>query len=432
MSKSKTIIIGQGGGPTAVINDQVAGALYEAQRNGYRVFGMRNGLEGLLNAHIRGNIFEMTSWNPEDVRLSPPGAVLYSTRINLTPKKGSSDANRRQIKRQIETIRENMESLGVHSIAYFGGNDSSAVLQSIGIGVHGAKTVDNDLFGAHHVSGFGSAALFNAINLKNLPSDIGSFSSLGPAKKSFSTGTVLVYQTMGRDTGWLALATAFAKVDQSGTIAHDLPPDIIWPREVPFDKLRYLDTLSNTLARREGKAVIVIGEELVEKVNGKEIPLSDKYGKDTKDSHGHAEHGRAGSFSYAHYLASLAKELKIANVAVIKETPIAPQHLQRCYKSHVDAWEAYEVGRETVRAIADGQEQVSVVLQKIDGMIRTARIPIGDLAGRTRRVPLEDIRGIRGPSDDFIREYLPTIGGAKALPHYKTLDLSRIVALEVK
>jgi len=50
MSKSKTIIIGQGGGPTAVINDQVAGALYEAQRNGYRVLGMRNGLEGLLNA----------------------------------------------------------------------------------------------------------------------------------------------------------------------------------------------------------------------------------------------------------------------------------------------------------------------------------------------------------------------------------------------
>lgn len=429
MSKLRTIIIGQGGGPTAVINDQVAGALYEAQRNGYRVLGMRNGLEGLLNAHIRGNIFEMTSWDPEDVRLSPPGAALYSTRINLTPKKGASDANREKIKGQIENIRKNMESLGVHSIAYFGGNDSSAVLQSIGIGVHGAKTVDNDLFGAHHVSGFGSAALFNAINLKNLPSDIGSFSALGPGEKSFTTGTVLVYQAMGRDTGWLALATALARVDPSGAIVHDLPPDIIWPREVVFDKSRYLDALSDTLARKGGKAVVVIGEELVEDVNGKEIPLSDTYGKDAEDSHGHAQHGRAGSFSYANYLASLAKELKIANIAAVKETPIAPQHLQRCYKSHVDAWEAYEVGRETVRAVAEGQEQVSVVLQKMDGMIRTARIPIGDLAGKTRRVPLEDIRGISGPSDDFIREYLPAIGGAQALPHYKTVDLSRIVTL---
>ena len=170
-----------------------------------------------------------------------------------------------------------------------------------------------------------------------------------------------------------------------------------------FDRSRYLDALSDTLARKGGKAVVVIGEELVEDVNGKEIPLSDTYGKDAEDSHGHAQHGRAGSFSYANYLASLAKELKIANIAVVKETPIAPQHLQRCYKSHVDAWEAYEVGRETVRAMAEGQEQVSVVLQKIDGMIRTARIPIGDLAGK-QKVPLKTF-GNRRASDD--REYPP-------------------------
>jgi len=66
--KQKIIAIGQGGGPTSVINDEVAGALYEAKLAGARVYALMNGLEGLLYADVPGNIIDITDWEPAHVR----------------------------------------------------------------------------------------------------------------------------------------------------------------------------------------------------------------------------------------------------------------------------------------------------------------------------------------------------------------------------
>jgi len=358
---------------------------------------------------------------------------LGTTRIKL--KKGDDKDEKDNAK--ITKIRENIERLGIDNLAYFGGNDSADILQALGIGVHGSKTIDNDLGNnglVHHTPGFASAAWFNSIAVKNLAIDIGSYRVRGRNDKGeecWLVAPVTIYQAMGRDTGWLALATGLARVDRYGKVDPTKAPDIIWPREVPFDQERYLSTLSDIL-QRQGRAVIVIGEELV---NTDGIPLAEVYGRDQTDEHGHAQHGRADSFNYANHLGELAKKrLKVNGVKKVKETPIAPQHIQRSYvKSIVDSEEAFEVGRETVRAILDGNRQVSVVLQKVPGStyyhMVTARVPLEQIAGKTRYVPPEFIDGIRGPTEAFIREFLPTIGGAKALPHYERLDFSKAVLI---
>ena len=419
--KIKTVAIGQGGGPTPVINDEVAGALYVAKKHNLRVLGIRNGLEGLMNADTSGNIIDISGWEPDYVS-EIPGAVLHTTRMKV--EKGKDDA-------AIETILRNMDRFGINSIAYFGGNDSSLILQALGIGVHGSKTIDNDLMEAHHTPGYGSAALFNAIALRNLALDIGSFSSRGTTNsaESYLTAPVLVYQTMGRDTGWLALAAGFAKVRQDGSLDPEAPPDIIWPRELPFDKDVYLGELSNILQRR-GRAFVVIGEELV---NSDGVIIEKLYGETLEDAHGHTQHARSGTFNYADWLAKISKELKVGGVASIKETPISPQHIQRSYmKSTTDAAESFDVGMETMNAILDGDNQISVVLKQNPEFnpfyrMRAERVPVQLLAGKTRSVPLEFINGVKGPTEEFIKQFLPVIGYEDALPHHHALDFSRIV-----
>ena len=159
---------------------------------------MRNGPRAV--ECTSGQHLEMTSWDPEDVRLSP-GAALYSTRINLTPK-GASDANR-------EKSRTNRKIERTCRWAFIPSSTSrqrpSAVLQSIAH-VRGAKPLTTTSWGRTTFQVLIRCPV-QCDQPKNLPSDIGSF-SLGPAK-SFTTGTVLVYQAMGRIPDGLR-ATALA------------------------------------------------------------------------------------------------------------------------------------------------------------------------------------------------------------------------------
>ncbi len=453
MSSIQTIAIGQGGGPTSVVHDQVAGSLYEIQRHpGLRAYVMRSGLEGFLHADAE-NVIDITDWDHNSIRADGPGNTFHWTRFKI--KKGKDDDIAQQ-------ILSNMGRYSIDNLVYIGGNDSGFTLASLGMGVHATKTIDNDLLEAHHVSGFGSAALFNATMIRNLVRDLGSSRVVASSNGSqkYATAPLTIYQTMGRNTGWLALATALARVDANGVMNPKLPPDIIWPREIPFDEEQFLSALSDVLDRK-GKAFVVIGEELVyrnrktiaEVYQAKEQELNARvlkalkgceddpnlyaeflgmYGRgEVHDQHGHVQHARSGAFNYADYIAMLAKgKLKIPNVAKIKETPIVPQHLQRAgyVKSQVDSEEAFEVGREAVRAILDGQEQVSIVI-KSNGSLppKLERVPISAIAGKTRNVPLEYIDGIRGPTQAFVDEFLPIIGGPAALPHYTKLDTSRIV-----
>ncbi|MBN1157341.1 6-phosphofructokinase, partial [Candidatus Woesearchaeota archaeon] len=352
MERVKTIALGQGGGPTPVINDEIAGALYEAKKNGIRVLGLRNGVEGLLYANVKGNVVDLTNIDSYELRQGP-GAILGSTRIKI--KKDRDEEI-------IAALKRNMKALKIDSIAYFGGNDSSDVLAALGVGIHGSKTVDNDLMEADHTPGYGSNSLFNAIALKHAYMDVRSFGTVGNVitkegrmvKGVKFAAPVMVYQVMGRASGWLGMSAAFAKVNPHGDLVEEMPPDIVWTKETPFEEDRFITAVLDSI-KEKGRAIIVAGEDLTDKNSG--LSLSEAYGNAAKDSHGNIEHSRSGSFSTADFLSQFVAKKVREKVSIIKakETPLVPQHVQRCFvKSKVDAAEAFEVGRECVRAIVEG------------------------------------------------------------------------------
>jgi len=356
------IIIGESGGPTPVIDWEVAGAMDAAQKAGVEIYGMINGLEGLLNANIKGNIVDLSHMDPMSFVFNGPGAGLKTTRIK--PKEP-----------EYKKIAENLAALGVDGVIYIGGNDSADQRK-------GDKVI-----------------------------------------QGLDIAPVVVYQVMGRKAGWLAQGTAFARVDPKGDMVPDRAPHVILCKEVPFDKQAFLDRLDEVITRL-GQAVVVVQEDLTDKESGKSI--AEVYATEVVyDSHGNIQHGRATSFSPAVFLAELiGAELKIEAVpGKVKDCVLNPQHIQRsCMMSHVDASEAYKVGFASVQAMLDGESKKSVVLQRGRGATQTALTDLENIAAKDRKVPAEYIQGIDGPTQDFIDEFIYVIGGPVALPHYSKMD----------
>ena len=208
---------------------------------------------------------------------------------------------------------------------------------------------------------------------------------------------------MGRQAGWLAQGTAFAKVDPKGDLRADYAPHIILSKEIPFDKDEFLDELENVITRL-GEAVIVVQEDLTDKKTGKAIAevYADKV---VTDAHGNIQHGRAGSFAPCLFLARLIKsELKIESLmGKIKEAVLVPQHIQRSNViSRPDACEAYQVGFASVRAMLEGADRKSVILERRDGLTVTGLTDLSNIAGQEKRVPAHYIDGLNGPTQEFV------------------------------
>ncbi len=418
---AKRIIIGESGGPTPVIDWEVAGALDAAQKGSVELYGMLNGLEGLLNANIPGNIVDLTAMDPMSFVFNGPGSGLGTTRIK--PKE-----------REYKKIAENLSALGIDGVVYIGGNDSADQLLGLtavsGVeAVHAIKTVDNDLLVTHHCPGWGSAALYNATALKNVYSDFTSYRTMAnfsvgaKVVQGVETAPVIVYQVMGRKAGWLAQATAFARVDPRGEMAPDAPPHVILCKEVPFEKPAFLSKLDEVLTRL-GQAAVVVQEDLTDRATGKSI--EEIYAANVAyDEHGNIQHGRAESFSPAVFLAGLVtSELKVKAVpGKVKDCVLNPQHIQRSYSmSEVDASEAYRVGHAAVEAMLGGETKKSVVLERKEGVTRTGLTDLSNIAAKDRKVPAEYINGIEGPTQAFIDEFIYLVGGPAGLPHYSKLN----------
>ena len=415
----KRIIVGESGGPTPVIDWEVAGIIDSARKAGVEVYGMINGLEGLLNADLEGNIVDLSETDHMAFVFNGPGSGLGTTRIKPTEK-------------EYKKIAENIAALDIDGVIYIGGNDSADQLlgltsQSPVSAIHAIKTVDNDLPVTHHCPGYGSAALYNAVALKNVHNDFSSYRVWGnfrkgeKVEKSISTAPVVIYQVMGRKAGWLAQGTAFAKVDPKGDLRPDYPPHIILSKEILFDKKEFLDRCDRVISRL-GEAVIVVQEDLTDKESGKS--LAESYAREVvTDAHGNIQHGRAGSFVPCIFLAELIKtELKVDAVrGKIKEAALAPQHVQRSYAiSSPDASEAYRVGSAALEAIMAGEDKKSVILKRESGRTCTGLTDLSNIAAKEKSVPRDYIEGLDGPNQEFIDEFLYLIGGPLAIPHYSS------------
>ncbi|MGH2348131.1 MAG: diphosphate--fructose-6-phosphate 1-phosphotransferase, partial [bacterium] len=235
------MVVGQSGGPTAVINASLAGVLHEAARHGSitGIYGMRHGVEGLL----RENLIDLGAESSQTVGLLryTPSAALGSSRYKLA----DSDYDRI------------LAVLRTHDIRYFlyiGGNDSADTSDRLGalaaredyelrvIGI--PKTIDNDLVETDHCPGYPSVARWLATAVRDAGLDT---EAIGVVD------TVKVIETMGRDTGWIATATALARTRDGAA------PHLIYLPERPLRRAEFLADVERVY-RARGHVVVAVCE----------------------------------------------------------------------------------------------------------------------------------------------------------------------------
>lgn len=383
----KNVIVGQSGGPTAVINSSLAGVFQTAQAKGVKhIYGMLNGIQGLLDSRYLDLCEVFTSNLHIELLKRTPSSYLGSCRFKLpTPE---------QDIRPYQQLFELFKKLEIGYLFYIGGNDSmdtidklSKYAETIGsdirmIGV--PKTIDNDLPETDHTPGFGSAAKYVATTVKELVRD----------SLVYNEKRLTVVETMGRNAGWLTAATALAKCEDNEGV------DMIYLPEVPFDMDDFIDRIDKL--QKFNPSVVIAVSEGVKLTDGRyvcELTSSSEY----VDSFGHVSLSGAG-----HYMANMAaKALKCKARCVELST------LQRCsshISSLVDTTEAFQVGSAAVQAGFDGKTQQMVTLKRLSNdpyQCTTGLVPVSAVANKERIVPLEwiDIENVhvKKPFLDYAR-----------------------------
>jgi 6-phosphofructokinase len=378
------LVIFQSGGPTAVVNASLAGALKAARDSGLsRVLGARHGAEGVLAS----DYVDLTDLLAEQVDLlaRTPGAALGSSRQR------PDDA-------EIEQIVGMLHELGAECLLAVGGNDTAEILHRInedaskaggGLRVVGIpKTIDNDLPGMDHCPGYGSAARYLAMALREAAIDTEAMQRSDPIK---------IVEVMGRNAGWLAAAGALARESPGDA------PQVIFLPERPMSVQRMLQVI-DTAQRSAGWAVIIISENQRDERGG---PIAG--GEPTHvDAHGHPYYESAGAY--------LARQVQ--SELGIRSRYERPGSLQRTAAwaiSETDAEEAELVGSEAVNRALVGETDTMVAIQRGDSegySISLATVPLGDVAHQERRMPDEFIAdsGV-DVTDRFLDYARPLIGG---------------------
>lgn len=345
------LVIGQSGGATAVINASLVGAFEMAERCGHfgEIYGMRHGVEGLL----RGELIDLRRQRSDiwPRLLHTPAAALGST--HYKPKK-----------HDIPQVLEVLCRHDIRAFLYIGGNGSAKTVHRLAQGaqeqqyelcaVSVPKTIDNDLPYTDHCPGYGSAARFMALTAMHSTMNMLSVPVPFPLK---------VIETAGRNTGWLAAASALGKR------CDDDPPHLILFPELPFRREQFLAQVE-LLYQRIGHVVIVAGEGLCDE---KGQPLGSTDDDKTR--------------SAAQYLGKLIKSELHMDTRFDR-----PGDLQWSDISDVDRDEAYLVGRAGVHALINGQHDVMVTLIREPTTryrCTTGLVELEQVVGQQRHLPDE-------------------------------------------
>lgn len=330
MSK-KNLIVGQSGGPTAVINSSLYGVVSEALAHSHaigHVYGMVYGIAGLLEGNVLDFAVELPGDSLEGLKTTP-GAYLGSCRYKL-PEDLSDPVYPRLLAR--------LEELDIGYVLYIGGNDSmdtvsklSRYAKKVGsdlIVLGEPKTIDNDLVHTDHTPGFGSAARYVASTVREIVTDA----------NVYNTKSVTIVEIMGRHAGWLTAAGALAR-----KYPGDNPIHIYLP-ESDFDEEKFLEQVRCDLENMDN--VILCVSEGIHDAGGTFIC---EYGSSVgTDSFGHKM--LAGSGKYLENLIAKRLHVKVRSV----ELNVS----QRCSSvmiSATDQQEAVMAGRFGVQAALQGE-----------------------------------------------------------------------------
>ncbi len=344
MGKKRNIIVGQSGGPTAVINSSLAGVYKTAKERGFhKVYGMLHGIEGFLDEMYVDLSTQIHSDMDIELLKRTPSAFLGSCRFKLPEIHENPEI--------YEKIFSIMNKLEIEVFIYIGGNDSMDTIKKLSdyaivkgheqkfLGV--PKTIDNDLALTDHTPGFGSAAKYIAASTKEVIRD-----AMG---LSYKRKMITIMEIMGRNAGWLTGATALAKTEDC------CGPDLIYLPEIPFDVDRFLKKCSDLLEKKP--SIVIAVSEGIKVPDGRYV-CQLAGGSDYVDAFGHRQlAGTAG------YLASF-----LAAKTGCKTRAVELSTLQRSAShmaSRVDINEAFMVGGAAVKAADEGDSGRMVVIDRV-------------------------------------------------------------------
>ncbi|MEN6457864.1 MAG: diphosphate--fructose-6-phosphate 1-phosphotransferase [Thermoguttaceae bacterium] len=387
-------IIGQSGGPTGVINASLCGIIQACQRQKAigKTLGMRFGIEGFM----QGDVIDLDREQPATIEAlrAAPSSALGSCRHKI------KDADFPRI----------LEMLKKHDVRYYfliGGNDTMDTIHRVEtycraqgydlIGVGVPKTVDNDLCHTDHTPGFGSAARYVALSVKQAGM---------LARDMKRVDQCVIFQTVGRSAGWLPAAAALAKT------AEDDAPHIILLPERPFDRDQFLADVKRC-HDRYGWCSVVCGEG-VAYADGRPVSASA-----VTDKFSNVEFGAMGGTSAAMMLHRMIH----AEYGWRGEFQVC-ESLQMCAADRVhpgDAEEAYACGRRAVELAADGASGVMVsILRESSDPYRWSlgTAPLAEVALGAKPMPdafinaegnyvtkacLDYLRPLVGPLPEYVR-----------------------------
>ncbi len=384
MSSGK-ILVAQGGGPTAVINQSLVGVVLEARRfrNVTRIYGALHGVRGIVDEEFV-DLTQETSHNLELVAATPSSA-LGSTRDKPDLK-------------YCEKIFEVLKAHEIEHFFYIGGNDSSDTVRIVSEqaraagyplrAIHIPKTIDNDLVGNDHTPGFPSAARFVAQAFAGANLD------------NASLPGVYVGVVMGRHAGFLTAASALGKKFP------DDGPHLIYLPERVFSIEQFLADVKQTYARF-GRCVVAVSEGIHD-ASGE--PVATLLAKEVeRDAHGNVQ--LSGTGALADLLCDEIKE-KLGIKRVRGDTF---GYLQRSFigcVSDVDQREAREVGEKAVQFAMWGDRDGSVAIKRTGFYSADYELlPLEAVAGKTRTMEDEFIDEKGTGVTDAFRLYLrPLLG----------------------
>ena len=384
MSSGK-ILVAQGGGPTAVINQSLVGVVLEARRQHEvrRVYGARHGVRGIVDEDFV-DLTQETSHNLELVA-GTPSSALGSTRD----------------KPDLAYCQAIFKVLQEHEIEHFfyiGGNDSSDTVRIVAEeakkagyplrSIHIPKTIDNDLVANDHTPGFPSAARFVAQAFAGANLD------------NASLPGIYVGVVMGRHAGFLTAASALGKKFP------DDGPHLIYLPERDFSTDKFLADVKSAY-ERHGRCVVAVSEGIHDAAG---TPILARLAKDLeRDAHGNVQLSGSGALADL-----LCEEIK-SKLGIKRVRGDTFGYLQRSFVgcvSDVDQREAREVGEKAVQFAYTAGRDGSVAIKRTGFYsVDYELVPLEAVAGKTRTMDDEFIAASGTDITDAFRMYLrPLLG----------------------
>jgi ATP-dependent phosphofructokinase / diphosphate-dependent phosphofructokinase len=389
-------LIGQSGGPTSVINSSLSGVIQTALLSSFieNVYGMNYGIEGVMKEWL----YDLGK---------QPKEVIEGLRHTPSSSLGSS---RHKVQEQdLAVILNVLKKFNIRYFFLIGGNDTMDTIHRVeeycrsekyelrGIGI--PKTVDNDLFGTDHTPGFASAAKSNILNVMQAGV---------LARDMQKVDKFVIYQTIGRDAGWLAAAAAVARKKE------DDAPHLIYAPEFDFNREKFLKDVEKCI-KDYGWVSIVCGEG-IKYEDGTPVSAST-----TKDKFSNIEFGAMGGASVATNLHRIiADEFGYRGEFQITESLIMSDFVRA---SVIDLEEAYQCGVEAVKLAAAGESGVMVSIKRIANhpyKVEYGKVPLREVAVSAKPMPLEYFNAEGNHVSPLFLEYMkPLIGD---LPEFVRLE----------